>query len=111
MSIHPSNIDPCDIRSHKFTALLSEPLGNKMLYKLPEIKTECMELCVTACEKFSQNNENAARMIKETMDKKFGPTWQVIVGEGYGFFIEHQVKSLLYMFFGGTTAIIVWKCA
>jgi len=22
-----------------------------------EIKTECMELCVTACEKFSQNNE------------------------------------------------------
>ncbi|CAF3769863.1 unnamed protein product [Adineta steineri] len=37
MSIHPSNIDPCDIRSHKFTALLSEPLGNKMLYKLPGI--------------------------------------------------------------------------
>ncbi len=22
-----------------------------------ELKTECMELCVTACEKFSQNNE------------------------------------------------------
>ncbi|CAF0883438.1 unnamed protein product [Didymodactylos carnosus] len=32
-----------------------------------ELKTECMELCVTACEKFSSNNENAARMIKETM--------------------------------------------
>ena len=27
------------------------------------------------------------------------------------FFVEHEVKSLLYMFFGGTTAIIVWKCA
>jgi len=22
-----------------------------------ELRTECMELCVTACEKFSQNNE------------------------------------------------------
>jgi hypothetical protein len=22
-----------------------------------EVKNECMELCVTACEKFSQNNE------------------------------------------------------
>ncbi|CAF3490044.1 unnamed protein product [Rotaria sp. Silwood2] len=66
-----------------------------------ELKTECMELCVTACEKFSQNNE----------DKKFGPTWQCVVGEGFGFFLEHEVKSLLYMFFGGTTAIIVWKCA
>ncbi|CAF3063919.1 unnamed protein product [Rotaria socialis] len=76
-----------------------------------ELKTECMELCVTACEKFSQNNESAARMIKETMDKKFGPTWQCIVGEGFGYHIEHEVKSLLYMFFGGTTAIIVWKCA
>ncbi|CAF0773641.1 unnamed protein product [Didymodactylos carnosus] len=50
-----------------------------------ELKTECMELCVTACEKFSSNNENAARMIKETMDKKFGATWQVVVGEGMGY--------------------------
>ncbi|CAF1423752.1 unnamed protein product [Rotaria magnacalcarata] len=37
MSIHPSNIDPCDLRSHKFSVLLSKPLGNKMLYKLPGI--------------------------------------------------------------------------
>lgn len=76
-----------------------------------EMKTEAMELCVTACEKFAQNNENAARMIKETMDKKFGASWHAVVGEGFGFEITHEVKNLLYMFFGGNYAICVWKCS
>lgn len=35
-----------------------------------EMRVETMELCVTACEKFASNNESAAKMIKETMDKK-----------------------------------------
>jgi dynein light chain 4 len=50
-------------------------------------------------------------MIKETLDKKFGPAWHVVVGEGYGFEITHEVKNILYMFFGGAQAILVWKCA
>ena len=37
MSISSLNNDPCDICSHKFFALLSEPLGNKMLNVLPGI--------------------------------------------------------------------------
>ena len=55
--------------------------------------------------------KGAARMIKETLDKKFGPAWHVVVGEGYGFEITHEVKNILYMFFGGTHAILLWKCA
>ncbi|GAB1600076.1 dynein light chain 4, axonemal-like [Argonauta hians] len=78
---------------------------------MDEMKTETMELCVTACEKFSNNNETAAKMIKETMDKKFGASWHAVVGEGYGFEITHEVKNLLYMFFGGNIAIVVWKCS
>ncbi|XP_014681214.1 PREDICTED: dynein light chain 4, axonemal-like [Priapulus caudatus] len=76
-----------------------------------EMRTESMELCVTACEKFANNNENAAKMIKEAMDKRFGASWHVIVGEGYGFEVTHEVKNLLYMFFGGNMGICVWKCA
>jgi len=56
-------------------------------------------------------SQTAARMIKETMDKKFGASWHVVVGEGFGFEITHEVKNLLYMFFGGNMAIIVWKCS
>lgn len=53
----------------------------------------------------------AARMIKEGMDKKFGPSWHAVVGEGYGFEISYECKSLLYMFFGGNVAICIWKCS
>ncbi|KAF4097793.1 hypothetical protein G5714_021801 [Onychostoma macrolepis] len=76
-----------------------------------EMRVETMELCVTACEKFATNNESAAKMIKESMDKKFGSSWHVVIGEGFGFEITHEVKNLLYMFFGGGLAVCVWKCS
>ncbi|KAJ8283639.1 hypothetical protein COCON_G00024890 [Conger conger] len=76
-----------------------------------EMRVETMELCVTACEKFSTNNESAAKMIKESMDKKFGSSWHVVIGEGFGFEVTHEVKNLLYMFFGGSLAVCVWKCS
>ncbi|PSN44669.1 Dynein light chain 4 [Blattella germanica] len=76
-----------------------------------EMRGEVMELVVTACEKHAANNEMAARMIKETMDKKFGPSWHTVVGEGFGFEISYECKNLLYMFFGGNLAICIWKCS
>ncbi|KAF0296880.1 Dynein light chain 4, axonemal [Amphibalanus amphitrite] len=75
-----------------------------------EMRTEVMELCVTACEKYSSNNESAARMIKEAMDKKYGAPWHTVVGEAFGFEVSHECKHLLYMFFGGNMGICVWKC-
>ena len=53
----------------------------------------------------------ASKMIKENMDKKFGSSWHVVVGEGFGFEITYETKNLLYMFFGGSVAIAVWKCS
>ncbi|XP_057311530.1 dynein axonemal light chain 4-like [Hydractinia symbiolongicarpus] len=76
-----------------------------------EMRVEAMELCVTACEKFATNNEAAAKMIKESLDKKFGSSWHCVVGEGYGFEITHEVKNLMYLYFGGSTAITLWKCS
>lgn len=75
-----------------------------------ETKAEAVELVVTACEKYSSNNEAAARMIKDQMDKKFGPAFHVVVGEGFGFEISYLARNLLYMFFGGNVAVVIWKC-
>ncbi|KAL6417775.1 hypothetical protein ACFW04_000022 [Cataglyphis niger] len=74
-----------------------------------EIKQETIETCVTAVEKYSENYEHAARMIKDNLDKKFGPPFQVVVGEAYACAITYQEKSLLYMFIGGNTAVLVWR--
>ena len=43
-----------------------------------DMKAEVMEMCVNACEKHTTNNENAAKMIKELLDKKFGTSWHVV---------------------------------
>ncbi|GCB60782.1 hypothetical protein scyTo_0006930 [Scyliorhinus torazame] len=64
---------------------------------------EMMKLCVTACEKFSANNETAAKMIEETMDKRFGVSWHVVAGEGFE--VTHEMKNILYMYFRAT-----WPC-
>ncbi|CAB1416076.1 unnamed protein product [Pleuronectes platessa] len=53
-----------------------------------------MELCVTACEKFATNNESAAKMIKESLDKKFGSSWHVVIGEGFGFEVTHETRGI-----------------
>lgn len=53
----------------------------------------------------------AAKTIKETMDKKFGSYWHVVVGEGFGFEVSYETKHILYLFFGGNLAIVVWKCS
>ncbi|XP_066988614.1 dynein axonemal light chain 4 [Macrobrachium rosenbergii] len=75
-----------------------------------EMKAETMELIVTACEKHQTNNESAARVIKETMDKRYGATWHCVVGEAFGFEVSYEVRNLLYMFNAGNLAIAVWKC-
>ncbi|XP_050544477.1 dynein axonemal light chain 4 isoform X1 [Daktulosphaira vitifoliae] len=74
-----------------------------------EMKSEAIEVIITACEKFGNDYYAAAKTIKQTMDKKYGPQWNTIVGEAYGIQMTHQTKTLLYMFFGGNLAICTWK--
>lgn len=76
-----------------------------------EIKNEAIEIITTACEKYSQNYEQAARSVKEIMDKKFGSFWHCCVGEGFGFEVSFETRNILYLFFGGNLAIVLWKCS
>jgi len=75
-----------------------------------EMATDTQECAVTAIEKHSGNYENACKMLQEEMCKKYGGGWHVLMGEGFGFEITNDHNSLLYMFFGGLTAVLVWKC-
>lgn len=74
-----------------------------------EMQSEALDLCVTACEKYT-NNEAAAKSIKEAMDKKYGPSWHAVVGKNFGMELTYKLQTLLYMFIGGTTAVCLWKC-
>ncbi len=74
------------------------------------MRDQVMEICNSACDTHAENNEMCSKMIKEILDKKFGPSWHVIVGEGFGFEISYEVKMMLYMFSAKFSAVAVWKC-
>jgi dynein light chain 4 len=74
-----------------------------------EMRTEAKETVVTAIEKFPDNYEGACKFVKETMDKKYGASWHCFMGEGYGFEVTYELKHLMYMFFGGYIAILLFK--
>ncbi|NWS50310.1 DNAL4 protein, partial [Probosciger aterrimus] len=73
------------------------------------LKSHCL-LCLTLCSPY-HSPECCQDDQRNLMDKKFGSSWHVVIGEGFGFEITHEVKNLLYMFFGGSLAVCVWKCS
>merc|ERR1712060_863581 len=56
-----------------------------------EMRQDCVDLVITASERYQNNFEAAARLVKETMDKKYNESWVVIIGEGFGFEVTHEV--------------------
>lgn len=44
------------------------------------------------------------------MDKKFGPTWHVCIGEGFGFEVTYQARNLIYLYYASKLGVLVFKC-
>lgn len=52
----------------------------------------------------------AARLIKETMDKKFGTHWHCCIGEGFGFEVTYQQRNMVYVYYGEKLGVLLFKC-
>nr|CDS26654.1 dynein light chain [Hymenolepis microstoma] len=75
-----------------------------------ELTAEISEMCVTACEKFPDDNGAAAKMVKKQFEQKAGLGWQVVIGQGFGFEITHDLNSVILLYVGGNTGVLIWKC-
>jgi len=75
-----------------------------------ELQSEAVDLIVSAIDKMRGNYEQAARSVKEQMDRKFGPSWHCIIGEGFGFQVTFQTKHMIYLFYQGNVAVLLFKC-
>ena len=104
------------------------------------MQNEAMEIVVSGIDKFqaTKNYEAMAQLIKGTMDKKFGSSWHVAIGEGYnyhncvkislslltdstplgfvppyktgfGFDVTYQSKNMIYVYYGNV-GILCYKC-
>ena len=86
-------------------------LSSTLLTQLPswkysdmptEMGNDAVDIATMAIDKFQSTNdyESASTLIKNSLDKKFGPSWQSVVGEGFGFDISCQQKYLLHLYYG-----------
>lgn len=74
-----------------------------------DMRTEALEACVVACEKFPENLEHACQTIVEEMGQKYCGNWHAVIGEAFGFEVTHELKKVLYTYFGGNLAVLVWS--
>ena len=53
---------------------------------------------------------SACKLIKEWMDRQFGPNWHCIIGEGYSFDITRMQNSTALFYYSGKYAVLLFKC-
>jgi dynein light chain LC8-type len=52
--------------------------------------------------------KDMAQFIKKEFDKKYNPTWHVIVGRSFGSFVTHESGHFVY-FYINSIAFLIWK--
>mmetsp|Transcript_35042 Transcript_35042/g.82538 ORF Transcript_35042/g.82538 Transcript_35042/m.82538 type:complete len:116 (-) Transcript_35042:131-478(-) len=78
-----------------------------------EMRVEAVDAVVSAIEKFANMKppkyDLAAKQVKEAMDKKFAPNWCCVIGETFGADVVCEKQTLLYMFYAGNLAVLLFK--
>lgn len=79
-----------------------------------EMKGEVTDIISGSIDKHTApdgvNMEAASRLIKDTLDKQYGANWHCGMGQGFSFDVTAQNGTLLYVFYQGELAILVFKC-
>jgi len=72
-----------------------------------DMQQDAVDCATQALEKYNIEKDIAA-FIKKEFDKKYNPTWHVIVGRNFGSYVTHETKHFIY-FYLGQVAILIFK--
>ena len=75
---------------------------------LGDMRTEIVDSIIGAVDKYT-NAETAAKVIKEILDKQYGPTWQVVIGKGFAFEVTSLDNTMMHCFYQGDLGVLVYK--
>jgi dynein light chain LC8-type len=94
-SITTTSVDPSS-SSHHGTAgdIPTQKAVIKNVDMSEEMQRASVEIALTALEKYTVEKDIAAEVKKE-FDKKFGPTWHVVVGKNFGSYVTHGLLFTL----------------
>jgi dynein light chain 4 len=73
-----------------------------------DLQTNALDLVVSVIERTQGNLESCAKSLKEDMDKKTGPGWNAVVGEGFSHSIT-CTTNILFLYFAKYTGVLLWK--
>ncbi|CAH8465467.1 unnamed protein product [Schistosoma turkestanicum] len=63
---------------------------------MPEsMQSIAVDCCAAACERFKCDRD-IAKYIKQEFDKRYGGTWQCVVGKNFGCYFSHKEHSFIY---------------
>lgn len=87
---HPTAFEKFQEEREAFLKAANYPLVEKSDMN-QDMRTEAIEMCTVAAEKHAENYERAAMLIKESMDKKYGAPWHVVLGAYFSFEVTYEV--------------------
>ena len=74
-----------------------------------ELQSEAIDIMIAQVDEKKGNYEAAAKSIKEIMDRKFGPSWNCIIGEGFGYECTYEKNNMILVYYLGKIAILLFK--
>jgi dynein light chain LC8-type len=73
-----------------------KPDGAKAVIKnvdmVEEMQQQSIDIALAAVEKFTIEKDMAS-FVKREFDRKYGPTWHVVVGKNFGSYVTHGKLS------------------
>ncbi|CCI43584.1 hypothetical protein ABG067_006412 [Albugo candida] len=87
------------------TVVYAEDMTEPMLEKVTALAKDAFQLQITAGKTFS----SIADFIRRHMDKEYGRGWNCIVGNSFGAFVTHEIKTYVYFSVTFGVSILLWK--
>ncbi|GAA5933059.1 hypothetical protein JCM3775_005301 [Rhodotorula graminis] len=88
------------------------PETPKPIIKSADMSDEMQEVAIQVATEAMQvadaEEKDIAAHIKRDFDKRYGPTWHVVVGKNFGSYCTHETGNFLYWYMGNI-AILLFK--
>ena len=100
-----------DLTESEYQKVVSKPVVQSCDMVPAEQANEAVEVISMAVDKHvsTGNYEAMCKIVKETMDRKYGPQWHCAIGEGFGFDVTYQQPNMIYVYYG-KIGILLFKC-
>ena len=100
-----------DLPEAELRKIMAKPIVTACELVPAEMAADTTEIITMSVDKHltGGNYEAMSKMIKEAMDKKYGPQWHCAIGEGFGFDVSYQQSNMIYVYYG-KIGILLYKC-